>query len=151
MLKNGDDVTHLSFKIVANERQRVVEGLHGSKLNIRRRFLLPCSMHDCGQNLIRAHGQHIRVLEEKKNVGQKASNEWDPNPCSRKGQKTLTSTSQIKPIALSVDCRRGTLVPVLTKRKRISIRSGHWPCGSSTVAIAATLCAATVPALTCSE
>lgn len=66
MLKNGDDVTHLSFKIVANERQRVVEGLHGSKLNIRRWFLLPCSMHDCGQNLIRAHAQYIRVLEEKK-------------------------------------------------------------------------------------
>jgi hypothetical protein len=33
----------------------------------------------------------------------------------------------MKPIALSVDCRKGTLVPVLTKRRRISIRSGHWP------------------------
>ena len=70
---------------------------------------------------------------------------------AQRKNKDPTSASQIKPIALSVDCRNGTLVPVLTKRKRISIRSGHWPWGSSTVAIAATLCAATVPALTCSE
>ena len=71
--------------------------------------------------------------------------------CSKGKNKGRTSASQMKPIALRVDCRKGTLVPVLTKRRRISIRSGHWPWGSSTVAMAATLCAATVPALTCSE
>ncbi len=66
MLENGNDVTHLAFKVLANERQRVIEGLHGSKLDIRRRFLLPCSMHDCGQDLIRAHAQYIRVLKKSR-------------------------------------------------------------------------------------
>lgn len=106
--------THLSFKVLANEREGIIERLHGSKLDIRRGLLLPCAMNHRGQNLVRAHGQHIRVLGN--------GVEWTSKMFVNKGR---TSASQMKPIALSVDCRKGTLVPVLTKRRRISIRSGH--------------------------
>ena len=65
---------------------------------------------------------------------------WDDN------KKGLTIASQMKPIVCRVDILRFVLFWLLTKPRRISIKSGHCPWGNSTAAIAETTVEAKVPA-----
>lgn len=60
----------------------------------------------------------------------------------------LTIASQMNPIVCRVEMRKFVLVGLFTKPSRVSINSGHWPCGSSTAAIADTAWEAKFPALT---
>ena len=65
---------------------------------------------------------------------------WDDN------KQILTIASQMKPIVCRVDILRFVLFWLLTKPRRISIKSGHCPWGNSTAAIAETTVEAKVPA-----
>ena len=65
---------------------------------------------------------------------------WDDN------KKILTIASQMKPIVCRVEIFRFVLFWLLTKPRRISIKSVHCPWGNSTAAIAETTVDAKAPA-----
>jgi hypothetical protein len=109
-------VAHLPFKVIPNKVKRVLESGDRGELDIGGRFVFAGTMDNSCQNLVRSLAQNRGVLI----LGSEN-----------------TIDSQMNPIACKVATRRLTLDCPM-KLRRSSTSSGHWPFGSSTVAIAAT-------------
>lgn len=127
-------IDYLALKVFTNEDQRVEQRLGGRQLYLGRRLLFSRPMNHSSQDLVGTDAQDIRVL----NVDERTS-----RPTR---EKARTIDSQMYPMELSVAILKGVLAALFTKPSKISISSGHCPCGSSTVAMAATHWAATPPA-----
>jgi hypothetical protein len=107
-----------------------------SQLNLSRGLLFACAVDDGSKNLIGAQAEDLGFLNEFESQLFFHIINVDKH----------TIVSQINPIVWRVAIFKLVFCWLLTKPRRISIKSGHWPWGSSTAAIAATTCEAKFPA-----
>lgn len=63
------DGTHIPFKVVAHELERVVEGVDGGELDIWRRLFLSCAMYDCCEDIVCSNAEDIGFLSGRSRDG----------------------------------------------------------------------------------